>query len=546
MNSASPSTGLGPQLPPIAARPCPCRWSAELHRRLLDLAHASGASLFMVLQAGLAALLARLGAGDDIPIGTAVAGRGERALEELVGFFVNSLVIRTDVSGDPSFRELVGRVRAFALDAYAHQDLPFERVVEALQPARSLARHPLFQVMLVLQNTPESDVALPGLAVHEEPLVGVVSKFDLTLGLSESFGPGKEARGIEGVIEYSRDLFDTSTIETISTRFTRLLEHAAASPDERLHRLHVLEPAEQRELLEGFNPTACPVPTATIPALFEAQVAHDPKAVALVCGATSLSYEDLNARANRLAHHLISLGVGPEALVGVCLDRSFDMVTALLAILKAGAAYVPIASELPAVRRDMMVADARLRHMLTAQAYRDLFVERVEHVVILEDNSGSRSSEREENPRHTSLPGSLAYLNFTSGTTGVPKAVAVPHVGVVRLVHEPNYVNLDSSSRLLQMAPLSFDAATFEIWGALLNGGTLVIMPPGPVSTQEIAEVLTGQRVDTLWLTAGLFNAVVSSALPALASVRQLLAGGDVLSADHVEQVLPCSSRIAR
>ena len=291
-------------------------------------------------------------------------------------------------------------------------------------------------------------------------------------------------------------------------------------------------------MLEVFSDTVHPVPEATLPELFEAQVARDPDAVALVCGATSLSYGDLNARANRLAHHLICLGVGPDALVGVCLDRSFDMVAALLAILKAGAAYVPIASELPAVRRDILVADARLRHILTTQAYRDLFVERIEHILILDDNSDSRSGECEENPRDSSLPTSLAYLNYTSGTTGVPKAVAVPHVGVVRLVRKPNYVNLDSSSRLLLMAPLSFDAATFEIWGTLLNGGTLVIMPPGPVSPQEIGQVLIDHRVDTLWLTAGLFNAVVSSALPALAGVRQLLAGGDVLSADHVDQVL--------
>ena len=204
--------------PPIASHrgaTIPVRLSASLHRCLLDLSRAGGASLFMVLQAGLTALLARLGAGDDIPVGTAVAGRGEWALEDLVGFFVNTLVMRTDLSGDPSFRELVSRVRAFALDAYAHQDVPFERVVEALHPARSLARYPLFQVMFVLQNTVESEVVLPGLTVHEEPIAAAVSKFDLTLGLRETLGPGREPEGIEGEIEYSRDLFDQSTVELI-------------------------------------------------------------------------------------------------------------------------------------------------------------------------------------------------------------------------------------------------------------------------------------------------------------------------------------------
>ena len=515
----------------------PVRLSAELHGRLLTLAHIGGASLFMVLQAGLATLLTRLGAGLDIPIGAPIAGRGEPELEDLVGFFVNTLVMRTNVSGDPSFRELVSRVRAFALEAYAHQDVPFERVVEALQPARSLARHPLFQVMLVLQNTPESEVILPGLTIREEPLVGVVSKFDLTLALVESSGSDREPGGIVGEFEYSRDLFDTRTIETISARFTRLLEEATAKPDAPLHRLGILEAAERQELLEAFNATDSLAPERSLSELFEARVARDPEVVALVCGAASLSYGELNARANRLAHHLIGQGVGPEALVGICLDRSFDMVAALLAILKAGAAYVPIDPDLPALRRDALVSDSGLRHMLTAKAHRNLFVDRVGRLVILDENACDLASESEENPGVKSLPDNLAYLNYTSGTTGMPKAVLVSHIGVVRLVHEPNYVRLDPSCRLLQMAPLSFDAATFEIWGALLNGGTLVIMPPGPRSPQEIGEELIRHRVDTLWLTAGLFNAVVSFALPALAGVRQLLAGGDVLSADDVEQV---------
>ncbi len=232
----------------------PVRLSVNLHRRLLNLARANGASLFMVLQAGLAALLTRLGAGDDIPIGTAVAGRGERELEDLVGFFVNTLVMRADVSGDPSFRELVSRVREFALEAYAHQDVPFERVVEGVQPARSLARHPLFQVMFVLQNTRESEVPLPGLAVREEPLVGVVSKFDLLLSLGESLGPEKEPAGIRGTFEYSTDLFDPETADSIVERFIRLLEEASRNPNAPLRRLAILERPEQRSYWRASMP----------------------------------------------------------------------------------------------------------------------------------------------------------------------------------------------------------------------------------------------------------------------------------------------------
>ncbi len=526
--------------PPIASHrgaTVPVRLDAELHRRLLELAHACGASLFMVLQAGLAVLLNRLGAGDDIPIGVPIAGRGERALEDLVGFFVNTLVMRTDVSGNPSFRELVSRARAFALDAYAHQDVPFERVVEAVQPARSLARHPLFQVMFVLQNTPESEVSLAGLGVHKEPLVRVVSKFDLLLSLSESLGPGKKPAGIGGTLEYSSDLFDASTADSIVARFIRLLDEASRDPDTPLHRLSVLDRLEREKLLEGFNATACPVPQRSVPELFESWVVRNPEAVALISETVSLCYGDLNTQANRLAHHLVSLGVGPETLVGICIDRSVAMVAALLAILKAGAAYVPIAPDLPAARRGTLILDSGLRHMVTTAAYNDLFLDQITHVVTLDDNSRRLSNQRDDNPGITTLPKNLAYLNYTSGTTGVPKAVLVPHIGVLRLVHQPNYARLDTSSRLLQMAPLSFDAATFEISGALLNGGSLVIMSPASLSPQEIGEVLVRHKVDTLWLTAGLFNGVVDFALPALAGVRQLLAGGDVLSVEHVEKV---------
>ena len=250
------------------------RLDAGLHRGLRELAQASGASLFMVLQAGLAALLSRLGAGEDIPIGSPIAGRGEDALENLVGFFVNTLVLRTDVSGDPSFRELLARVRSFDLDAYEQQEVPFERVVEALQPSRSLARHPLFQVMLVLQNAPGQELALPGLALCPEEVMLDVTKFALTLELGERFGPEGEPLGIEGGLEYSVDLFEQETVEAMAARFVRLLETALATPDAPLHRLDILAPEERHMLLKEFNDTVRPLPEATLPELFEAQVAR--------------------------------------------------------------------------------------------------------------------------------------------------------------------------------------------------------------------------------------------------------------------------------
>ena len=237
----------------------PVRVEAALHRGLLELAQASGASLFMVLQAGLAALLSRLGAGEDIPIGSPVAGRGERALEALIGFFVNTLVLRTDVSGDPSFRALIGRVRAFDLEAYGHQDVPFERVVEALQPDRSFARHPLFQVMLVLQNAPGVELVLPGLRIHPEALGSNVAKFDLTLSLRERLGAGRAPLGLEGELEYSVERFERRTAEALVGRLVRVLEAGVGRPEVPLHRLEVLGPEERHTLLEEFNATARPV-----------------------------------------------------------------------------------------------------------------------------------------------------------------------------------------------------------------------------------------------------------------------------------------------
>jgi len=278
-------------------------------------------------------------------------------------------------------------------------------------------------------------------------------------------GAGGQPLGIEGELEYSVDLFERETVEAIAARFVRLLEGAVASPDVPLHQLEILGPGERQMLLESFNATARPVPEATLPELFEAQVARAPQATALVFGEESLTYQELNVRANRLAHHLIGLGVGPESLVGICLERSIEMVVALLSILKAGGAYLPIAVDLPALRRENLVADAGLGHMVTREGYRRFYEDGIKHVVTLDGDADGLASQPESNPRVVLAAARPAYVNYTSGSTGQPKGVLVSHGAVVRLVHEPNYVRLDSLSRLLQLAPLSFDAATFEIWG---------------------------------------------------------------------------------
>ncbi len=338
---------------------------ASLHGGLVDLARASGASLFMVLQAGLAALLTRLGSGEDIAIGSPIAGRTDSALDELVGFFVNTLVLRTDTSGNPSFRELVGRVRAGNLAAYGHQELPFERLVEVLNPARSLARHPLFQVMLVLQNNAEAGLELAGLDVRFEPVAGASAKFDLSLSLGERRGVDGSPAGISGTLEYASDLFEASSVAALGERLVRLLEAAVADPGRAIGSLELLSPAERHTILREWNATAHAVAPATLPELFAAQAAKTPAATAVVFEDQSLSYAELDARSSQLAHHLRALGVGPEVVVGLCLERSLEMLVGLLGILKAGGAYLPLDPAYPPERIAFMLADARAPVLLT-------------------------------------------------------------------------------------------------------------------------------------------------------------------------------------
>ncbi|WP_269780373.1 condensation domain-containing protein, partial [Methylobacterium sp. Leaf118] len=364
----------------------PVRIEPELHRQLRGLAQGRDASLFMVLQAGLAALLSRLGAGPDIPIGSPTAGRTDPALDDLIGFFVNTLVLRVDTGGNPSFAGLLGRVRERALAAYEHQDLPFERLVEVLRPARSLARHPLFQVMLVLQNTAAVALALPGLKASPVSVDTATTKFDLTFSVEERFGPEGAPAGIAIDVEYACDLFEAATVADLGARLVRLLQAGVAAPDTPIGRLDILSAAERHRLLEAWNATVRPLPEASLPALFERQAARTPEATALVHAGERLSYAALNGRANRLARHLTALGIGPEARVALALPRSSEMVVGLLAILKAGAAYVPLDPNYPVERLRFMLADAAPRAVLTTAALRAELAPPAQVAVILPED----------------------------------------------------------------------------------------------------------------------------------------------------------------
>lgn len=499
-----------------------------------QLIFASGTTLYMALLAAFAVLLQRYTHQDDLVIGSPIANRRETQLEQLIGFFANTLVLRLHVRPEESFRELLARVRVTALEAFQHQDLPFERLVQELSPQRSLNTTPIFQVVFALQNAPAK--LKPFQEMKVEPLVSdeLRIRFDLEVHASGQQG------GIVFDWLYDCELFDRWRVEQMARHCGRLLQALQKNPDLPLCRVEMLSAEERQMLLEEGNATARALPEAAIPALFEAHCARTPQAVAVICEEQVLSYAELNVRANQLARELMRLGVGLETLVGIALDRSVEMIVAVLAILKSGGVYVPIAQDLPELRRKSLVTATRLHYLITTPNGRELYAGIVEHCISVPASGMGQDGEATGNCSPYIHPAAAAYVNFTSGSTGEPKAILVSHVSVARLVWEPNYIKLGPSSRLLQFAPLSFDAATFEIWGALLNGGSLVLMPPGPASVEEIGATISQFQINTVWLTAGLFHAVIdsSTALAALANLNYLIAGGDVLSADHVRRML--------
>ena len=409
----------------------PLELSGELHGGLLALGRSTGASLFMVLQAGLVALLSRLGAGTDIALGSPIAGRTDAALEELVGFFVNTLVLRSDVSGNPGFAELIGRVRAGDLAAYAHQDVPFERLVEVLNPSRSLSRHPLFQVMLAFESAGAGLPELPGLALSAEPLGSVAAKFDLSVALAERRGADGAPQGIAGVIEYSADLFDRGTAQAIGERLVRLLGSAVAEASRPVGELAVLSAPERSTILEGWNDTARPVAATTLPALFAEQAARTPDAVAVLFEERRLSYAELDAHANQLAHHLRGLGVGPESIVGLLVERSAEMLIGLIGILKAGAAYLPLDPDYPAERLGFMLDDSGAAVLVTQHGLPERLPQDTaahqRRIVRLDTDWGAIARQPRHAPQLTLDPRNPAYVIYTSGSTGTPKGVVVEH-----------------------------------------------------------------------------------------------------------------------
>ncbi|HWM94193.1 MAG TPA: non-ribosomal peptide synthase/polyketide synthase [Thermoanaerobaculia bacterium] len=504
----------------------------EPEGRLEATSRRLGVTPFMTLLAGFATLLSRYGGQTDVVVGTPIANRGRAELEDLIGFFANTLALRVDLSGDPTFEELAGRVREMALGAYARQDVPFERLVSELQLERDLSHTPVFQVVLALQNLPESELDMAGLTLSPLELDFGRTQFDLSLFLF----PLPEG-GMLAQVEYVRDLFDDGTVQRLFGHFLRLLEGAVAEGGEatRISELPLLGEEEREQVLHRWNDTATGYPReSTIHGLFEQQARRTPGALAVVGDGEEVTYSELDLRAERLAARLLAVGVGRDEAVGLCAERSVDLIAALLGILKAGGAYVPLDPAYPRERLAAILSDAGVRTVVVQEGLEDALPENGVRLALRR----ALSEEGEVPVRPAAHPEQLAYVLFTSGSTGRPKGVAVTHRNVVRLVRETDFARFGPDEVFLQFAPVSFDASTLEIWGPLLNGGRLALFPPGPPDLRQLGDALERHGVTTLWLTAGLFHQMVESHLESLRSVRQLAAGGDVLSPEHVRRAL--------
>ncbi|MFR9788488.1 amino acid adenylation domain-containing protein [Streptomyces sp. MB22_4] len=520
----------------------PFSWDPQLHRALRELAQHHGCTLFMVVHAALAALLTRLGAGHDIPIGVVSAGRDDPALDDLIGFFVNTLVLRTDTSGDPGFGELLGRVRESALEATEHRDLPFDRLVEELNPERAATRQPLFQVLLAFQNNAEAVWEFDGTATRPEPVVTETAKADLSLSVTETVDEGGRPGELRGFLEYSADRFRPGTAKALPDRLLRVLRAAVADPERPVESYDVLLDGEETVLLAEEDADGA-VPAPTLVDRFEECARQTPEAVAVAFEGQTVSYADLNAAANRLAHVLTARGAGPEVIVACAAPRSVELLTAVLAVMKTGAAYLPVDPEYPAERIAYVLGDARPVLLLTTTGSTLETGATAGLPQLCLDGAGTEAElrrARASNPVHAerSEPrrsAGAAYVVYTSGSTGRPKGVVVPHSGLANLAaHQTRTLGVTPTSRVLQFASPSFDAFFWEVAMTLSAGATLVMAPaarlrPGP----ELRDLVDEWRVTH----ATLPPAVLSVLSPdALSSVGTLVVAGEALPAEQVRR----------
>ncbi|MCZ4521276.1 non-ribosomal peptide synthase/polyketide synthase [Rhodococcus ruber] len=540
--------GLPDQLDLPTDRPRPNRQSyqgssirfevpAEVHRGLSALAHTHNASLFMVVHAALAVLLARLSGTEDIAIGTPVAGRGDAALDDVVGMFVNTLVLRTDIEAGRTFSEQIGRAREVALGAFGHADLPFERLVEVLNPSRSQARHPLFQVMLSFENLTRTHVDLPGLSVDSVALDAEVAKFDLQLTVTESIGVDGRGQGMAAELTYATDLFDAETVRGFSDRFVRMLTAVVADPSVSVGDIDLLDDGERARVVTAWNHTEHDVPKQmTLVDLFDRQVAETPDAPALVFEGERLTYAEFAARANRLARHLISIGVEPDSLVGLAVGRSLDLFVGMYAIVKAGAGYVPIDPKQPADRNEYIVATAApVRVLSITRDHVDFAGVETIDIDTLDVSSLSSAPLTDADRIAPLRPSNIAYVIFTSGSTGRPKGVGVSHEAIVnRLLWMQHEYRLSADDVVLQKTPSTFDVSVWEFFWALQNGASVAIaVPDGHRDALYLLDVIAREHVSVVHFVPSMMSVFVPEVerrRASGASLRLVFASGEALA----------------
>ncbi|WP_425526045.1 amino acid adenylation domain-containing protein [Halotia branconii] len=508
----------------------------QLTQKLKSLSEQSGATLFMTLLTGFVILLSRYSNQQDILVGSPIANRNRSEIESLIGFFVNILVLRTDISGNPTFWELLQRVRQVAIEAYSHQDVPFEQVVEALQPERNLNYSPLFQVMFVLLNTPPGKLELPGLSLTQLEIENPTAKFDLTLLMTET------EQGLTASLEYNSDLFEPATITRMAGHFQTLLAGIVSNPEERIWQLPLLTQPEQQQLLTQWNDTQANYPSdKCIHQLFEEQVQRTPDAVAVVYEQQKLTYHQLNTRANQLAHHLKTLGVSADTLVGLCVERSLEMIVGLLGILKAGGAYVPLDPDYPSDRLLYMLDDSKVSVLLTQEKLLADLPEHHARVVCLDKDWEIISRASQENPVSNSTRQNLAYIIYTSGSTGNPKGTLVNHYNVVRLFAATDaWYHFNQDDVWTMFHSYAFDFSVWEIWGALLYGGRLVIVPYLITrSPESFYELLCQEKVTVLNQTPSAFRQLIQAENSGITTgelnLRLVIFGGEALEIQSLQ-----------
>jgi len=508
--------------------------SEQLTTALTQLSQREGCTLFMTLLAAFQVLLSRYSGQEDVVVGSPIANRNRSEIEGLIGFFVNTLALRTDLTGEPSFREVLRRVKEITLGAYAHQDVPFEKLVEELQPERSLSHQPLFQVMFALQNVPDEPFELTGLKLSPVAIDEETARFDLSLNLAE------RENEIVGTLQYKTDLFDAATVERMTGNFLTLLESIVANPEQSIALLPLLAEEERRRIVQEWNETARSYPREVcLHQLFESQVRRTPDSIAVVFEEERLTYAELNQRANRLAHRLRRSGIAADTTVAVRLERSADMVVALFGILKAGGAYLPLDPAYPQERLAFMLADLHVPVLITQQNLLDSLPAYDGQVVCLDALRESLAQESADNPSTPLVPENLAYVIYTSGSTGRPKAAMNTHRAICnRLLWMQEAFRLDAADSVLQKTPFSFDVSVWEFFWPLLVGARLVVARPGGhQDSAYLAQVIAREQITTLHFVPSMLRAFLEEPnLVRRSSLKRVICSGEALPSELQEQ----------